>query len=199
VAVGLAPDERPAACPGTEAVAFVEDRSLRTVKTANGDVHFLQVLPLTGDEHALLDRWDASWVFAEMRAIDAGLVWRPGRASILAGDRGAALERRAEGTWQVASEGALSWDARVLVLDIVSRDQVADLLRTRVADDRPAMLQGARATLRLEVGHTALRLDDTEAVLTVPVAEAAAFADRLRHTAPGDSAAWDGIALARIE
>ena len=127
---------------GTEGVGFALDSKLSTVKTSNGDVKFLQVVPFTVDEYTLMGRWDAVKVFDEMRALEPGLLWRVGRQSVLRGARGQDIERRAkaDGSAQAVDFDNISWDEHTLLLDALNRHVLMKFLRYRVAYGREASI-----------------------------------------------------------
>ncbi|MEO6952830.1 MAG: suppressor of fused domain protein [Polyangia bacterium] len=197
----LVPDMLDTVSRGTEGVAFAVDSKLGTVKTANGEVKFLQVVPLTIDEYALMGRWDAMKLFDEMRAIEPGLLWRVSRKSILHGVRGPEIEQRAkaDGSSQAVDFDNVSWDEHMILLDALNRHVVTKFLRYRVAYGRDASIHSEDGkVLDLRVGPVALKLDKDRASLSVPAARAAALADQLAHAASNTIVKFDGRPLFRL-
>lgn len=186
---------------GTEGVGFVLDSKLSTVKTSNGDVKFLQVVPLTADEYTLMGRWDAVKVFDEMRALEPGLLWRVDRESILRGVRGSEIERRAkaDGSAQAVDFDNLCWDEHTLLLDALNRHVVMKFLRYRVAYGREASIHSEGGKIvELRVGPVGLKLAKDRASLSVPATRATALADQLEHAASNTVLKFDGVPLFRL-
>jgi suppressor of fused-like protein len=185
---------------GVGAVLFVDDNKLGTLPTSNGAVTFLQVVPLTVDEYALIGRWDVSQVVAELRLAIPGLAVRAGRPSILVGPRAADIERRAgaEGSSQEVDVcGGLDWDGDLVVLDGINRAVVLKFLRYRVGYGRRGRMESGDQVFVLEPGPLSLIVAGDRAVLRVPADRAGALADALTSAANGRFA-FDGVPLFRL-
>ena len=185
---------------GTDGVGFALDPELGTVKTANGSVTFLQVVPLTVDEYSLMGRWDAVKVFSEMRSVEPGLLWRVGRTSILKSTRGPEIERqaKADGSSQAMDFDNLAWDEHTVLLDAVGRHVLLKFLRYRLAYGRPASIYAEHKVMNLKVGPVALNLDKDKAVLSVPAARAAVLANQLEHGTSNTVVTFDGVRVFRL-
>jgi suppressor of fused-like protein len=185
---------------GVGAVLFVDDSKLNTLPTSNGAVTFLQVVPLTTDEYALIGRWDFSQVVAELRLAIPGLAVRAGRPSILVGPRAADIERRAraEGSSQEVDVcGGLDFEGDSVVLDGINRAVVLKFLRYRVGYGRRGRMESGDQVFVLEPGPLALIVAGDRAVLRVPADRAGALADALTSAASGPFA-FDGLPLFRL-
>jgi len=190
-------DER---SPGVAGVAFTVDRELGMVKTDNGSLTFLQVVPLTADEHALIERWDAVKLLQELELVDPKLLWHVGRTSILRGPRGAEIARQAarDGSSMELEFDLLSWDDHTVVLDSTSRRGMVNFLRYRVAYGRTARIQSTDKSMTIRPGRVGLQLDREHAVLSVPAARATALADQLEHATSNTVVTFDGAPLFRM-
>ncbi len=186
--------------PRTDGVAFTLDSELGMVKTSNGSVKFLQVVPLTADEYSLMGRWDAVKVFEEMQSVEPGLLWRVGRTSILQGAHGPEIERRAkaDGSAQEMDFDEVSWDEHTVLLDALSRQVVLKFLRYRLAYGRPASIKSVDKIMDLVNGPVALHLDNARAMLSVPAARAGALAERIEKAASNTVVTFDGVQLFRL-
>lgn len=185
---------------GVGAALFVEDSKLGTLATSNGAVRFLQVVPLTSDEYALIGRWDVAQVTAELRKAIPGLAMRSGRPSILVGPRAVDIEKRAsaEGSSQdVDVCGGLEWEDEVVVLDAINRAVVLKFLRYRVAYGRRGRMESGDQVFVLEPGPLSLIVAGDRAVLRVPAERAGALADALTG-APSGAFAFDDVPLFRL-
>jgi hypothetical protein len=176
--------------PSTAAVVLREDPR----RLAGGRV--LQVLPLTADEWRLLGRWSAAGVYAAIEAAEPGFVWRADRRSILAGDAGADLARRAEAEGSAVERTVwdeLTWGPAGVRLDAYARANVETILRARVAYGRPAVVVCGERTLRFAAGPLGRDLREKEAVLTLPADRADELADALVAAAAESTVALDGV------
>ncbi len=187
--------------PGVGGLAFAVDHALGTLATSNGNVTFLQIVPLTPDEYTLMGRWDAVAVFAELRRVEPSLLWRIGRTSILAGDRGRELEERAarDGSSQeVDFTGDLEWNDATVWLDALNRQVILKFLRYRVAYGRGARIHSDDLVMTLEAGPLGLAIDDDTATLSVPAARATALATQLAASGSNTLVTFDGVPLFRL-
>jgi hypothetical protein len=185
---------------GVGAVLFVDDSKLGTLSTSNGAVRFLQVVPLSSDEYALIGRWDVAPVSAELRKAVPGLAVRSGRPSILVGPRAAEIEKRAsaEGSSQEVDVcGGLEWEDDVVVLDAINRAVVLKFLRYRVAYGRRGRMESGDQVFVVEPGGLSMIVAGNRAVLRVPVERAGALADALTSAGSG-AFAFDGVPLFRL-
>ncbi len=172
------------------ALAFVEDPQLPLQTTPNGQMIFLQVVGLTGDEYAVIKDWDTLAFFDLLRAKDRALVTDLGRDSYLADPafRAACEQGQARDGASMqevyASQGSFEDDGARAVF-VVAANCVTDLHRLiagRLAHGKPATyvwpdgllcLEGAADTEVIAAeGIATLRLSarDQAAIAAIPVA-----------------------------
>jgi hypothetical protein len=184
--------------PHTDGAAFILDPALGTLKTSNGTVAMLQVLPLSADEFQLISRWDANKVVAELRRRDPDLLWHVERTSILDGPRRAEILRQAEEDGSSQSldfTSELGWDQKVIHLDALNRAVILKFLRYRMHYNRAAEVRSEDKVLRLLPGAFILRLDGKSALLQLPADRARALADSLERAHAGATVSLDAHAL----
>jgi hypothetical protein len=170
--------------PGVEGLAFLADESLGTIDTPNGTVQFVNVVPLARGEFELIGRWDVKKLFAEIRALQKDLLWRPGRKSCLDGPRAAAIAALVEkdGSSQSVEFVDLACDAHALSPDGTSRSVVSRALRYRLAYGREVRVLGSKTETKLSAGPWAFKFDKSVCELHVPPEQARALADEVDRT-----------------
>jgi hypothetical protein len=202
------------ALPEMSALAFGRDPELGTITTANGPLHFLQVVELRADEAALAARWSVTAFLELLQRRVPLLVTRPGRRSLLEDPElgPLALSRAdAEGSAQTAAVAeTLSWrspwwSGRRLDIFLgpgdVARRNLRRMLADRAERGRDLRIHGmGRTWAILPGGRDAWKVENQTLHLTASsalIAELKRFLEGEARVLP--SAALPGLSLNLVD
>ncbi|MBV1860163.1 MAG: suppressor of fused domain protein [Nannocystaceae bacterium] len=186
---------------GVGGLAFILDTDLGSIDTPNGQLAFVNVLPLAAREWWLLGAWDFDEYADVVREQQGDLLWRVGRESVLAGPLGARIQERVrnEGSSQSFDFCELRWDEKGFQLDDVSRQVFIKFLRYRIAFGRDATIASKTRKAHLSPGtEWKTECSDVVCEIRVPVADATAFADELENAKDGTVLEKPGETTVRI-
>jgi len=187
--------------PGVEGLGFLKDADLGTISTPNGSLTFVNVIPLVHREHWLLGAWDFDKYVEAVRTQQGDLLWRVGRASVLEGERGAALMATVErdGSSQSVDFTDVAWTKREIKLDEVGRIVMIKFLRYRLAYGRDAAIVSGERKLTLSPGDWRMECAEKECRVSVPKDQAATLAGTLGTAKQGAVVTRPGALRFHIE
>jgi hypothetical protein len=186
--------------PGIEGLGFAKDADLGTIQTPNGNVTFVNVIPLMHREHWLLGAWDFDRYVGVVRSQQGDLLWRVGRSSVLEGKLGQDLLAQVErdGSSQSVDFTALAWTEHELVLDEFSRDVVIKFLRYRLAYGRDAAIIDGDRRASFLPGNWQMKCLHDACTLSIPQGEASSLADDLTAAKHGAIVTRPGATRFRV-
>ncbi|QLY31682.1 suppressor of fused domain protein [Nocardia huaxiensis] len=175
------------------AIAFTHDPELGTIGTPHGQVQFLQVVGLTGDEYDAARQWRTELLLEALEQRIPLYVTDIERSSLLqdpelatAVAAGIARDGSSAGSLFVSLvDWELEPDTTVLRLGALQAPAIADVLRGRLPHDRPLLLESQDRLLRFVPGDRfrAELVQDDALEIELPAAALDEFTAALRPEA----------------